>query len=204
MIRSGSILLSIFLVVACASGPRVTKTFEASDVDGTVLRKVLVVVVGNDYTRRAEFERAVASRLNERGTSAIAYYTVVPGNDSLTRDVITDTIDAGQFDSLLLTRIVSQDTHANLSSGPSTLTATRREDVPFDFFRYDYEELTDPDVISVTREGTLLTELYSARDERMVWAIETTVSGEMYVSAAVDQIADAIANQLDHDGLVGQ
>jgi len=194
----------MFLVVACASGPRVTKTFEASDFDGTAVTKLLVVGVANNYSRRAEFERAVASRLKERGITATAYHTLVPGNDALTRDAVTDAIESGQFDSLLLTRIVSQDTRASQSSGSSTVTATRRDNRPFDFFRYDYDVLTDPDVISVSREGILLTELYSAGDERMIWAIETAASVDTNVSATVEQIADAIANQLDRDGLVGQ
>ena len=204
MIRTGGILLSIFLVVACATGPRVTKTYQADDLDDAVVGKLLVVGVASNYTRRAEFERVVTSRLNERGLSAVAYHTLVPGNDSLTQESVTDTIESGRFDSLLLTRIVSQDTNASQRSGSSTVAATRRDDRPFDFFRYDYDILTDPDVITMRREGTLLTELYSARDERMIWAIETAASVQTNVSDTVEQIADAISGQLERDGLVGR
>ena len=203
MIRFGSIFLISLIVVACASSPRVSRTFEDTGFNGT-FENLLVVGVANNYSRRAEFERAVVSRLNGLGVTATAYYTVVPGNDSLTKDSVVRAIESGGFDGLLLTRIVSQGTSANLQSGSSTVTATRRHDRPFDFFRYDYDVLTDPDVINVSREGILATELYSARDKRMVWGIDTAASVESNVSATVEQIADAITGQLDRDGLLGR
>ena len=75
--------------------------------------------------------------------------------------------------------------------------------ISLNLFRYDYEELNEPEIIDLNRTVVLTTEMYAAADERKVWAIETTSSNKPNIGALVESSAEAIVGQLRRDGLVG-
>ncbi len=163
-----------------------------------------MIGVAGDYSNRAAFERAMVSRLKAEGAAATPFYTVVGGNQPITRDIVSTVVRSRGFDAVLLTRVTSQEADVSVKGGPSDTKVTRRADRAIDLFRYDYEVLSEPDIINISSTVTLSTEMFSAADEKRMWAIESTIADKENVGQIIESAADAIMNQLRKDKLIGR
>ncbi len=175
------------------------------DFKGASFQNVLVIGVAANYTNRAQFERQVVSGISATGTSATAYYTVLGHNPMVTRNEVTNAIRSRGFDAVLLTRVKGQERQFTETQGAPVTTRDRR-DVDgnvFNLFRFDYVELNNPVTLDLTASVQLVTELYSAADEKKVWAIETENSAED-VGLLIDRESAAIIRMLRKDGLIGR
>jgi hypothetical protein len=193
--------LGLPLLAACSGSAGVTKILD--ETGQARFDNVLVIAMAHDYSGRAMFERAVVSRIRASGSAATAYYTVAGNEPKIDRSRVVEEMRAGNFDSVLLTRVKDQGIDASVKSGPADAKATAKGGNPFNLFRYDYEELNEPEIIDLNRTVVLATEMYAAADERKVWAIETTSSNKPNIGALVESSAEAIVGQLRRDGLVG-
>ncbi len=196
------IIAGAFLVAGCSASTRVVKTFEDPEYANASFSNYLVIGVAGDYDARAQFERTVASRIRKQGASARAYYSIVQGNEPLARDVVIDVIQEHGFDAVLVTRVVSQQADISVTSGTAETKASTIGGSPINFFRYDYEELNEPDSINLRTTVVLGTELFSAADEKMIWAIESTIPGVDHVGQLIGKKADIIIERLGRDRLI--
>ena len=155
--------------------------------------KILVIGVAGNYNSRAQFERAVASRIRAAGATASAFYSVVPGNDPISREVVLAAVRSGDFDAVLLTRIVGQQENVKVESGTTETKASTVGGRPINFFRYDYEELNEPKSISITTTVTLSSELFSAADEAECFAYGRAKGLDVYFKQGhYDDVCDPL------------
>jgi hypothetical protein len=194
----------LFLAGCATPSAVVKKTFDDPTYTESSYSDVLVIGVGGDYSNRATFERAMVSRIAAAGASATAYYTVVGRNQPITRNAVTNVIRSRGFDSVLLTRVISQATDVSVADGSSETKVTRKPaDRAIDLFRYDYDELTEPGTFNISSTVTLSAEMFHATDERRMWAIESTIADKEHVGQIIESAADTIVSQLRKDRLVG-
>ena len=137
------------LLASCAAPVNVVKTFDDADYANAAYSNVLVIVVAGSYENRARFERSMAAELSSSGISATAYYSVIGRNQPITRSDVSNAVQSRGFDSVLLTRILSQESSVTEKRGASTAQATRKDDGAIDLFRYDYEVFSNPNTINV-------------------------------------------------------
>jgi hypothetical protein len=194
----------ILLLAGCAAPVQVVKTFEDPGYADVAFSDVLVIGVAGSYDNRARFERTMASRLSSAGIAGTAYYTVIGRNKPITRSDVSNAVQARGFDSVLLTRVVSQEASASEKRGAASATATRRDDGVVDLFRYDYVVFSNPSTINIASTVVLSTELYSAADEKRIWAIETTIFAEENVSLLIDDAVAQIVGQLRKDNMISR
>jgi hypothetical protein len=194
----------ILLLAGCATPVQVVKTFADPGYAQAAFSDVLVIGVAGSYDNRALFERTMAAQLSSMGIAGTAYYTVIGRNQPITRSDVSNAVQARGFDSVLLTRVVSQEVSASEKRGASTATATRKDDGVVDLFRYDYEVFSNPGTINIAHTVVLSTELYSATDEKRIWAIETTISAKENVSLLIDDAVVQIVGQLRKDKMIGR
>lgn len=181
------------------------KTFDDPTYTDSSYGDVLVIGVAGDYDNRAAFERAMASRIRAAGADAAAYYTVVGGNQPITRDVVSNVVRTRGFDAVLLTRVISQEADVSVESGSSETKVSRKEaDRAIDLFRYDYDELSEPDTFNISRTVILSAEMFDAADERRMWAIESTISDKENIGQVIESAADTIVGQLKKDNMIGR
>jgi hypothetical protein len=202
--KFASIAILGLVLGACSSGPQVVQTLHDAEFKGVTFHSVLVIGVASDHTARSQFERQVVSGINATGASATAYHTVLGRNPSVNRNDITNAIRSRGFDAVLVTRVKGQERSFSESQSAPVTTQDRRnvDGNAFNLFRYDYVELNDPATINVTATVNLVTELYSAADEKKVWAIETVNSAE-HVGLLIDEESAAIVRELSRDKLIG-
>jgi len=192
------------LLAGCATPTRVSSTFSDDDYEVSAFENILVIGVAGNYNSRAQFERTLASGIRAEGASASAYYTVVPGNDPISREAVLQAVSAGDFDAVLLTRIVNQEDNIEEESGSTGARASTIGGRPINFFRYDYEELNEPSTINLTTTVTLSSELFSAAEEKMIWAIEVSNSDASNTGTLIDETTASIVARLRGDGFVGR
>ena len=197
-----SILIFSYLLSGCASTLTTAAANSASN-DAT-FRNFLVLAITDDYNNRAQFERTVVSRLRAEGATGTAYYEAAGGNTPIDQVSVQGILDGGAFDAVLVTRVLNATAEAKIKTGSAAAKATRRDDGPLDFFRYDYEELDEPGGLEVRTDATLSVGLYSATETAKVWSIELTSKGEDTVGALIDDVADRIVARLARDGRIAQ
>ncbi len=200
-----TILVLPMILGACASSSLSSvKTFEDPQYEGAKFNKVLVIGVAGNYESRARWERLMAARISARGTAATAYYSIVGRGNEITRDSVIDTVRANDFDAVVLTRVKSQESDVTVRRGASTASATRMNEQPVDFFRYEYEVLNNPDTINVESTVVLSTEFFAANDQKRIWAIDSTISDTENVTYLIEEAVDMIIEELNKDRLIGR
>ena len=199
MLASMSILLA-----ACAASTRVAKTHSDDAYANSSFSNFLVIGVAGNYNSRAQFERTVVSGLRAEGASASTYYSVVQGNEPISRDAVLGAVQSGGFDAILVTRVIGQQTDVDVKSGSAGAKASTIGGSPINFFRYDYEELNEPVRISFNTTVVLATELFSSADEKMIWAIESSSTDDAVIGVLIDNVAASIVSRLRRDGLIGR
>jgi len=195
-------ILLILLIGACVSAPTSRTTYVDDDYSDSNYGNFLVIGVAGSYNNRAEFERQVVSGLRGEGVDATAFYNLA-GNEPISRDGVLEAVRANGFDAVLITRILGQQRDIGVEEGSTGAKASTIGGRPINFFRYDYEELNEPDSINFTMTVTLTTELFSAGDEKMIWAIETSSSDAENAGILIETTAESIVKKLARDGLVG-
>ncbi len=199
MLASLSILLA-----ACTASTRVAKTYSDDAYANSSFSNFLVIGVAGNYNARAQFERTVVSGLRAEGASASAYYSVVQGNEPISRDAVLGAVQSGSFDAVLVTRVIGQQTDVEVKSGSAGAKATTIGGRPINFFRYNYEELNEPQSINFNMTVVLATELFSSADEKMIWAIESSSTNAASVGVLIDNTAASIVSRLRRDGLISR
>ena len=191
---------------ACSSTSiKTATTFEEPGYEDASFSNVLVIGVAGSYDTRARFEREMANALNSSGVSGTAYYSVIGRNKDITRSDVTDAVRARGFDSVILTRVTSSQSEVTEKRGASTAQAARKDaDNLVNLFRYDYEVLNNPSTINVASTVVLLTEVFSAAEEKRVFAMETTVSDKENISFLVDEAVSNIVSHMQKNGTVGR
>ena len=201
--RAAMLAALFVLLTACAASTRVTNTYTDSTHATSSFRNFLVIGVAGNYNSRAQFERTVASGLRAEGASASAYYSVVQGNDPISREAVLAAVQSGGFDAVLLTRVVGQQTNIEVEEGSTETKASTVGGRPINFFRYDYEELNEPKSINFTTAVVLSSELFSASDEKMIWSIEVSHTDAGNAGELIDQVAASIVARLRRDDQIG-
>lgn len=197
-------LMIPMILGACASSLSSVKTFEDPDYEDATFNKVLVIGVAGSYESRARWERLMAARISARGSAATAYYSIVGSGQPITQDAVIDTVRANDFDAVVVTRVKSQESDVTVKRGASTASASRMNERPSDFFRYEYEVLNNPDTINVESTVVLSTEFFAANDQKRIWAIDSTISDKENVAYLIEDAVDMIIEELSADRLIGR
>lgn len=191
----------LFILGACTTAPTTESQYSDSDYAGTSFANYLVIGVAGSYNNRAQFERELVSGIRASGASATAYYNLA-GNAPISRDGVIDAVQQNRFDAVVVTRVKSREGQVDVQQGSTGAKATTIGGRPVNFFRYDYEELNEPDSLNLSMSVTLTTELFAAADERMIQSFDTSPDESANVGALINSTTDAIVRKLVSDGRV--
>lgn len=192
------------LIAGCVSTTSVTQTYYSPDHDDKSYSNFLVVAIIEDYTSRAQYERAVVSELRKKGAAGTPYYVAAGGNTVIDREAIRAVLSTGDYDAVLMTHVHAKEAKIEKLPDTARTNVTRRNKSPIDFFRYDYEEISEPGEISASKQATLATELYSARNETKLWSVEVSSSGAGGFGHLIDDLAAGVVQRLQRDRLIAK
>ena len=198
-----SIVIAV-MVTGCASSIGTRQAYIDPEYADSAFGNYLVIGVAGSYNNRAYFERSVVSSLRAQGASATAFYNIVRGNEPIDRDIVIQAVNENGFDAVLVTRVLGQQSQIDVENRSPDAKASTIGGRPINFFRYDYEELNEPAEINLAMTVTLVTELFSASDEKMIATFETSNSNAQTINNLIESSAASIADRLARDKRIGR
>jgi hypothetical protein len=217
-VRSGAVpalLLAVaFAVTGCASQGKVTGSWaEGADRDQT-FKRVLVVGVSPDLDARCNFERFLAARIRSEDTVAMTSCASVTKRDPLTRESIEEAVKAKQADAVVATILVSKDWHMKKGGDMDTRGGGGYKAVDSGWADYYgfygvygvpvvYAEFkTAPSVMTLKTDAEIRTMVYSTRDSKLVYTMDTVVKGFEGRTQGLDAATTPIADRMRRENLI--
>ncbi len=199
--------ISFFLlafVTVFASGCATKSTQSGPGTDDASFSNFLVIGVAGDYDSRAQFERVTVSELRGKHASASAYHSIVRGNNPITPDEVRAAVKSGNFDAVLVTRVLNTQTDLKVNEDREEIDATPIGGRLVNLFRYDYTDYKNAGSIDLKTSVILASELYSAATEEIVWSMEHSSKGGTNLGLLIDETAATIVTRMARDKLISQ
>ncbi len=200
-IAAGAIA-ALVVAAGCAPATDVTKLYHDPDAGASPYRRILVVGIAAQADQRRWMEDLLTARLAARDVAAVPAYTRLGFSPVLLQDDIDAAAAATGSDAILVTHLVSASEEVEVVEGRTDVSVQCRGGNPLEYFLYDYEEIREPDSVSIAREVIIVTNLYDVRSETRVWTIQSTCFEKSAFEAILDDEARAIVEQLRRDRLI--
>ncbi|MBW2214013.1 MAG: hypothetical protein JRF48_06160, partial [Deltaproteobacteria bacterium] len=152
---------------------------------------------------RRLFEDTFTKALAERGTSAQASWGLLPQTTQLTEEQIRGAIEGGNFDGVLISRLLSVD-QSQQYVPPSTYT------VPTSYHGYgyygyygsSYAVVHEPGYFKTNTVFRLETNLYSVANSDLVWSGQSETLNPESLTDVIDSMTAAVAKKLKEEKLI--
>jgi hypothetical protein len=205
-------ILVIFLTLAlaaCASAPKVTRVQELSASADAPYNKVLVIFLASTFDPRRYLETEIVKALEAQGIEAVASTSMMDSRTPVVRSTFVAMVDQVEADAVLVTQLVSLTSTAKVVDMSPEATTIFRPTYYYNVFSVETTEFVEPQSLDVTSSLVLGTQLYSAKNRDVVWAIESSsklrrdTEQVRDYSVYVDE-ANAIVNYMSRDGLIAK
>jgi hypothetical protein len=197
-------LVAVSALAACSkTKTSIPLSWRNPSVEHTVFKKLLVIGIGEDDGGRRLFEDTFAKALAEQGASAQASWGLLPQTTQLTEEQIRGAIEGGNFDGVLITRLLSVDQNQQYVP-PSTYT------VPTSYHGYgyygyygsSYSVVHEPGYFKTNTVFRLETNLYSVANSDLVWSGQSETLNPESLTDVIDSMTAAVAKKLKEEKLI--
>jgi hypothetical protein len=201
--------LLVFLVAASAlSACSQTRTtiplsWRNPDFDQTGFKKLFVIGVGENEGGRRLFEDTFAKALAYEGASAQASWGMLPQSTPLTEEQIRGALEGGDFDGVLITRLLSVDQSQEYVP-PSTHTVpnTYSGYGYYGYYGASYSAVHEPGYFKTNTTFRLETNLYSVATADLVWSGQSETLNPESLTDVIDSMTAAVAKKLKEEKLI--
>ena len=207
MIRLTRVL--IVLVAVCALGCKdktqttIPLAWRNPSYGGVGFVKLFVIGVGADDASRRLFEDTFAQAIAREGAAAQASWGHLPQTGQLTEAQIRAAIEGGDFDGVLITRLLGVDETEEYVP-PSTHT------VPSSYYGYgyygyygtSYAVVHEPGYYKTNTTFRLETNLYSVATGDLVWSGQSETVNPESLTAVIESMTAAVASKLKSERLI--
>ncbi len=194
-------VVALLIGTGCATTESSTQ-FHSDSV--SAYSRFLVVGQAGPYNSRSEFERLVVAELRERGATATAYHVAAGGDVPVSRESIVEAVQSGDYQAVVLTRVLNSDVDAHLREGATETLATRRNNGLIDLFRYDYEDVTSPSSLDLDISVTIVSELYDMEARALVWSGKSSNPPVETIAELVSDAARSVVELINGDDLIAE
>ena len=197
-------LVAVSALAACSqTKTSIPLSWRNPSVEHTVFKKLFVIGIGENDGGRRLFEDTFTKALAERGTSAQASWGLLPQTTQLTEEQIRGAIEGGNFDGVLISRLLSVD-QSQQYVPPSTYT------VPTSYHGYgyygyygsSYAVVHEPGYFKTNTVFRLETNLYSVANSDLVWSGQSETLNPDSLTNVVDSMTAAVAKKLKEEKLI--
>jgi hypothetical protein len=195
--RLALLFVAVSFVASCAT-TRISHVWKDESFNGK-LGNVLVIAVAERPIMRSFAENAFVEQLQARGVSATASSKVMPSDKMLDRAAIVETIREHKLDFVLVTRVAGKEEIEKTYEGGVYVVPTAYYSGWYGFYTDSFAVVSVPGSAYDQEIFSLVTNVYDARNEKLVWsAISKTMveNGkekvvEPFVATIVKRLADS-------------
>jgi hypothetical protein len=213
--------LFIFLVAVCAlaacstTSTNISQSYRNPGFEETVFKKLFVIGVAENHESRQAFEDAFAKAIAAEGGGAQASWGLLPQSTKLEEEEIRAAIEGGDFDGVLITRLLSVDKDQEYVE-PKAYNNAKTTYYPgggyygrgyygggyYGFYGTTYAKVHEPGYFETSTTLRLETSLYSLATNGLVWTGQSdTVDPESIPDARASMTA-AVAKRLKEEKLI--
>lgn len=199
------LLVALFAMGACEKGPTTTipLAWKNPSYQGGGFKKLFVIGVAQDDPSRRLFEDTFAKAIASEGASAQASWGHLPKTGKLTEEEVRGAIEGGDFDGVLITRLLSVDQNQEYVP-PST------HSVPTTYYGYgyygyygaSYSIVHEPGYYKTNTHFRLETNLYSVATGDLVWSGQSDTLNPESLAEVIDSMTAAVAKKLKSEKLI--
>jgi hypothetical protein len=199
----------INLVTAACAGPQVTRVLPLTEAADAPYDNVLVVSLFKSFDQRRYLENALVDQLTARGVNAVASTSRMNTRTPLNKATFVAMVEELGSDAVLLTQLVDLEVESTVKNMRPEATYNVRSTWYYNVWSVELTEYTEPRSVEFKNTLMLSTQMFSARSQKPVWAIETkskiTQDFDRRVgdSPIIDE-AKAITRYLARDGLLAR
>ncbi len=194
-IMAGALGSLMVLVAGCSSSILVDEWSDPSFREPP-LKRILVIDIGKDLSKRQIWEDAFSSELSQYGVHATSSYRLFP-------DVLPDTaqvleaIHKNGFDGILVSRLLLPDTSSDYVDSSVTTQQVRRYNLRTGYYTYYEEYVQHPGYLEsqITRRRSI--EVWTTgKGGRMIWSATSNTPEMRTVEAVRNDIAGLVVDEL--------
>ena len=209
--------LAIFIIAAAAlaacskTKTSIPQSYRNPGYEETVFKKLLVIGVAENVESRQAFEDAFAKAIAGEGGTAQGSWSLLPKSEQLTEDEIRAAMAAGNFDGVLITRLLSVDkdqeyTPASTYNNPRTRYYSGGGGMYghgfYGFYGTTYAQVHEPGYFETSTTIRLETNLYSAANDGLVWTGQSDTVDPESIPDARESMTAAVAKKLKEEKLI--
>ena len=183
------------ILMSCTSATRITSSWREPDrtVSISNLRKVLVVAMLKDETRRRKAEDEMKTYLQEK--AVVSYNYLDQGMNEKDETQILEQIRTDNFDGAIIMRLIDVDKDVNYL--PGTFSSYPVYYRSFGgFYRRSWMYYSSPNRYYETKTYTVEVNIYSIKDDRMIWTGLTETTDPAGVDKMTRDIAKVVYEKL--------
>ena len=198
----------VLALVACkTTGTKFSQSYRNPGYEETFFKKVMVIGIAQDQNARRAFEDALVAAIAKEGGTAQASIGVLPNEEQISEDQLHAAIDAGGFDAVLITRVLSVDksqkyTPPNKYNNPQTRYYPASPGWGYGYGGYygfygtTFAEVHEPGYFETSTTLRLETNLYSVATNELVWTGQSETIDPQSIDDARISMTQAVAKKL--------
>jgi hypothetical protein len=192
-----AMILSLSFPISCAT-PKIdmASVWKDKAYQGKYFRKVLVIGDPQKQKVRRMFEEEVVVQLKDRGTDAIASYTIIPFDKLLDKATVKEKLKGLGIDSILVTELVFKTTEEDHSPPPPNWNEYYTQS--FGYGRGIFANRTEGGTVF----ARLQTKLFDARTEEPVWSASSSVLAVVKPYKEIKSFVRTLIEKLAEERLV--
>lgn len=197
-------LIAVLALTACSkTKTSIPLSWRNPAIEQTAFKKLFVIGVGENDGGRRLFEDTFAKALAEQGATAQASWGLLPQSEQLSEEQIRGAIEGGNFDGVLITRLLGVDQNEEYVP-PSTHT------VPTSYHGYgyygyygtSYAVVHEPGYFKTNTTFRLETNLYSVVSSDLVWSGHSETLNPESLADVIDSMTAEVAKKLKAEELI--
>lgn len=195
-------IFGIISVSSCSS-TKITSTWREPNKEVSLkkLNKVLVVALFKSETSRRKAEDQMVSYFYGKG---VASYDYLDKNISEKNEqAIRDKIKKDGFDGAITMRLLDVDKEEVYSRGNISMYPSYYRNFSGYYFR-NWVYFSDPGYYSTTKTYTVETNVFSIKEDKIIWTGITKTTDPNGVSKMTDEIGKAVFNEMVKEGFVSE
>jgi hypothetical protein len=166
-------------------------------------KKLFVVGVGENDGARRLFEDTFAKALASEGAAAQASWGRLPQSEQLTEEQIRGAIEGGDFDGVVITRLLGVDqSEEYVPPSMHTVPTTYYGHGYYGYYGASYAVVHEPGYYKTNRTFRLETNLYSVATGDLVWSGQSDTLNPESLSDVIDSMTAAVAKKLKTEKLI--
>lgn len=189
--------LACIILPACAS-TSLTNSWKDPGTTGPVsFDQILVVFMNSNESVRRIAEDALVRRVGPG--RRIASYTIISQEEARATDNAADKLRAANFDGAIVMRVISRDQELSYSPG---MTYPSHYGSFYGYYGYGWPSVYDPGYLRTDTVVTVETNVFSVTDDKLLWSGVSETFNPNDVAKAVNDVADAVSEELRQQGLL--